>query len=100
MKKLLTAPVILCAAQAAAAQGNNEIVFNQASELMPWCQNEAKAHFAGRGEATYQWSASHFSKGDTLIVEGQLRTDKGDVPVTCRVARGARERYAVVKIGK
>ncbi len=99
MKKLSLTIAVLCAA-AAQAQGHREIEFSQASELMPWCQTEAKAHFAGKGEATYQWSANHYSKGNTLIVEGQIRTDKGDVPVTCRVARGARERYAVVEIGK
>ena len=99
MKKLSLTIAVLCAA-AAQAQGHHEIEFSQASELMPWCQTEAKAHFAGKGEATYQWSANHYSKGNTLIVEGQIRTDKGDVPVTCRVARGARERYAVVEIGK
>ena len=90
----------LCAASGAAAQSNNEIVFTQSSQLMQWCHEEAKAHFAGKGEATYQWSANHYNKGNTLVVEGQLRTDKGDVPVTCRVASGAREKYATVKIGK
>ena len=100
MKYFLAASFAIVFSASAQAQGHREIEFSQASELMPWCQTEAKAHFAGKGEATYQWSANHYSKGNTLIVEGQIRTDKGDVPVTCRVARGARERYAVVEIGK
>ncbi len=102
MKKL---PTLICiatllAASGAAAQSKDEIVFTQSSQLMQWCHEEAKAHFAGKGEATYQWTANHYNKGNTLIVEGQLRTDKGDVPVTCRVASGAREKYATVNIGK
>ena len=100
MKKICLTAALLCSAFGAAAQSNNEIVFTQSSQLMQWCHEEAKAHFAGKGEATYQWSANHYNKGNTLVVEGQLRTDKGDVPVTCRVASGAREKYATVKIGK
>lgn len=99
MKKICLTAALLCSAFGAAAQ-SNEIVFTQSSQLMQWCHEEAKAHFAGKGEATYQWSANHYNKGNTLVVEGQLRTDKGDVPVTCRVASGAREKYATVKIGK
>lgn len=102
MKKL---PTLICiatllATSGAAAQSKDEIVFTQGSQLAQWCQEEAKAHFAGKGEATYQWSANHHTKGNALIVEGQLRTDKGDVPVTCRVASGGKERHAVMQIGK
>lgn len=100
MKKICLAAALLCATFGAAAQSSNEIVFTQSSQLMQWCHEEAKAHFAGKGEATYQWTANHYNKGNTLVVEGQLRTDKGDVPVTCRVASGAREKYATVQVGK
>ena len=67
---------------------------------MPWCQKEASGQLGSKGVATHGWSARHYSKDNLLIVEGQIRTDKGDVPVTCRVARGGKERYAVAEVGK
>lgn len=101
MKKIYLSAALLCAAFGAAAHSNNnEIVFTQGSQLAQWCQEEAKAHFAAKGEASYQWTANHHTQGNALIVEGQLRTDKGDVPVTCRVASGGKERHAVMQIGK
>ena len=97
MKKLCITLAIFCAA---AAQASDEAVFNSPSELMPYCQKEAAAQLGARGVPTYQWSARHHMQGNLMVVEGQIKTDKGNVPVTCRVARGARERYAVVEIGK
>lgn len=73
--------------------------FQRASELVGWCRQEAEAHFVGQGIPTYQWTASYQDRGNQLIVEGRLRADGRDVPVTCRVARGAREHQATVDIG-
>ena len=75
-----------------------ERVFNTASELQPWCRREAEAHFVGQGIETYQWTSSHSSSGNVLRVSGKLRAGGKDVAVTCRVARGARERYASIDI--
>lgn len=83
---------------AAQEQPYHELEFHQAQELTPWCQSEARAYFAGKGIATYQWSARYYEKGNLLIVEGTIRANGNDVPVTCRVAKGARERYAVVEV--
>jgi hypothetical protein len=70
----------------------------QASELVPWCRQEAEARFVARGEKTYQWSASYGDRGNTLSVEGRLRVEGRDVKVQCRIARGAREHYASIEI--
>ncbi len=75
-------------------QPHHEIQFSQASELMPWCQSQAQAHFAGMGIPTYQWTARFYEKGNTLFVEGKIRANGNDVPVTCQVAKGAMESYA------
>ena len=75
-----------------------EQVFRSASDLRPWCEDQARAAYVGRGMTTYQWTASHFDRGNVLHVEGKLRADGQDVSVRCRVARGARERYASIEI--
>jgi len=71
---------------------------HQASELVPWCRQEAEARYIGRGETTHQWSARHSDRGNMLSVEGRLRVEGRDVQVKCRIARGAREQYATIEI--
>lgn len=77
----------------------DEIVFNTGSALLSWCEDEARAHFVGMGVDAYQWTGRHYVSGDTLHAEGKVRADGKEVPVTCRVAKGARERYAFIEIG-
>ena len=78
---------------------DHEIVFGSASQLLSWCEQEARAHYAGQGIATYQWTGRHFESGNTLHAEGKIRAGGNDVPVVCTAAKGARERHAAVKIG-
>ena len=75
-----------------------ERVFQRASELAPWCRQEAEAYFAGRGITTYQWTASYRDEGKLLVVEGKIRAEGRDVRVLCRIARGAPDRYASVQV--
>ena len=90
----LTTTLALAPAPAVA----EERIFRQASQLQPWCRQEAEAHFTGRGIETYQWSASYSESGNLLQVRGTLRAGGQAVTVTCRVAKGARERYASIAI--
>lgn len=82
----------------AALAHDDERAFHQASELVPWCRQEAEARYIGLGMTPYQWAASYRDRGNVLYVEGRLRVHSDDVTVRCRVARGARERYAVIEI--
>ena len=77
---------------------DHEIVFTSASQLLSWCEQEARAHYAGQGLSTYQWTGRHFESGNTLHAEGKIRADGNDVPVACAAAKGATERYAVLRI--
>lgn len=64
------------------------------SELAAWCRDEAEARVIAMGSTPYQWRASFHDRDRLLHVEGTLRFDGKDVGVRCRIARGARERYA------
>jgi hypothetical protein len=77
---------------------DHELVITRASQLVPWCRAEAEAYFVGQGASVYQWTASYRDSGNTLHVDGKLRVDGKDVTVGCRIARGARERYATIEI--
>jgi hypothetical protein len=68
-----------------------------ASQLVPWCRDEAEARVVANGGEPYQWRASYHDRGKLLQVEGKLRVDGKDVAVRCRIARGARERYASIE---
>jgi hypothetical protein len=73
-------------------------VINQASELVPWCKNEAESRYVARNITPYQWAASYHDRSNILYVDGRLRVHGEDVVVRCRVARGAREEYATIEI--
>lgn len=96
--RLATAIAVLAMSSTASAGKHHEIEFLQASELLPWCQMEAQAYFAGKGIPTYQWTARYYESGNVLFVEGRIRVNGNDVPVNCRVAKGARERYVIVEV--
>lgn len=74
------------------------IVVHQASELVSWCEAEARAHFVGRGATPYQWTASYHERGNVLHVAGRLRVDGDDIAVRCRIARGARLQHGIIEI--
>lgn len=76
----------------------DERTFNVASELVAWCRQEAEARVIGQGQTPYQWAASHKSVGRVLHVDGSLRVEGSRLTVSCRVAQGARERYASIEI--
>lgn len=104
--RILTAAFVLALAGNVQAQehsrdhSGHEIVFDSASQLLSWCEQEARAYYAGHGVTTYQWTGRHFESGNTLHAEGKIRANGLDVPVTCLVARGTRERHAVIKYGQ
>lgn len=75
-----------------------ELVFGSAGELMPWCRQEAEARYVAKGITPYQWSSTYHDRSNVLYVNGKLRANGRDVEVGCRVARHARERYAVIEI--
>lgn len=82
---------LLAASTAAPAVPRAEWIVHEASELVVPCREEAEAHYVGRGLVTYQWTASHKSRGNALFVDGTLRVEGGhDVRVSCRLPRGAR----------
>ncbi|MCF7221080.1 hypothetical protein [Marilutibacter chinensis] len=101
MRLLLTNVLLafaLCLSAPASAHDDDEWVFYQASELVPWCRQEAEALYIGLGMTPYQWAASYHDRSNVLYVQGRLRVHGDDVAVRCRVARGARERYAVIEV--
>ena len=77
---------------------DSQRVINEASELAKWCKAEAEARYVAKNIPTFQWTASHYSKGNALYAEGRLRVHGDDVVVKCRIARGAREEYGIVEI--
>ncbi len=95
------APLLFLLALPVSAHGDGDIdeerVISLASQLAPWCRDEAEAIVIGRGGTPYQWTASYRDRGDRLQVDGRLRVDGEDVAVRCRIARGARERYASIE---
>lgn len=96
--RLITAMALSVLTFPVGAQYYQELVFNQASELVPWCKSEAEARYIAAGITPYQWTSRYYDRSNVLYVEGKLRVNGNDVAVTCKIARGARERYATIQI--
>lgn len=71
-----------------------DLPINSSSELREWCREESEAYFVGKGVTPYNWSASYWDKGNTLFVKGNWRVDGKDIIVECRIAKGAKRKYA------
>lgn len=75
-----------------------ERTISSGSEFAPWCRNEAEARYIARNLTPYQWTASYHDRDGVLYVKGSLRVEGQTVEVRCRIAQGARERYATIEI--
>jgi hypothetical protein len=75
-----------------------EKAYDFESELSIWCEQEARSRYIAKNITPYQWSSRYYNRDNVLYVEGKLRVHNEDVDVRCRVARGAREQYAVIDI--
>ena len=99
MKLLVTLlMIIVFPAHARDRDHHKDIVIYQASELLPWCESEAKARYIAKGITPYQWTASYHDRSNVLYVNGRLRVHGDNVNVRCRIARGSREQYATIEI--
>ncbi|MGQ4583892.1 hypothetical protein [Lysobacter sp. F60174L2] len=103
MQRVLAVLTIAALPTIAGASGSpgdhyHDLTIHQASALVPWCRSEAEARYIARNIVPYQWTARYHDKGNVLYVEGKLRVHGDDVAVRCRIARGAREKYAVIEI--
>ena len=76
----------------------DEVVLNTSTDLRDWCQRETEAQLIGQQLTPSNWTARHYEKGNTLVVEGHWRIDGESVDVECRVARGAQARFASAKL--
>ena len=97
MNLMLLVPLLL----SGTAQGyapEFERTIHRASELAPWCRDEAESRYIAKGLTPYQWTASYHDRNGVLHVKGSLRVDGETIEVRCRIAQGARERYATVEI--
>ena len=97
MNLMLLVPLLLSGPAAAYAPAYERTI-HRASELAPWCRDEAESRYIAKGLTPYQWTASHHDRNGVLHVKGSLRVDGETIEVRCRIAQGARERYATVEI--
>ena len=72
----------------------DDVILATGTDLRTWCEQESQAHLVGQGKTPMNWTARHYEKGNTLIVEGHWRIDGETVDIECRVARGARAEFA------
>ena len=95
--KTMVAIIVLAASFPALAHEHHRVIY-YASDLVPWCRDEAQAPYVAKNITPYNWTASYHDSGNMLYVDGKLRVHDTDVEVHCRLASGARLGYAVIEI--
>jgi len=60
------------------------------SELRTWCEAQSKSRLLDRGVTPYNWSASFWQDGNSLLVKGSWRVDTSSIEVDCQVKKGGR----------
>ena len=88
--------LVLIAALPAFGHGHRTI--SQASDLVPWCRDEAEARYVAKNVRPAQWTASYHDSSNIRVVDATLRVHDEDVAVRCRTAAGAREEYGTIEI--
>jgi hypothetical protein len=96
MKGLL-AVIAMLVSSSLAAHDHHRVIY-YASDLVPWCRDEAQAPYIAKNITPYNWTASYHDSGNMLYVDGRLRVHDTDVEVHCRIASGARLEYGVIEI--
>ena len=81
-----------------ASAHDEDRLLNLGSDLLHWCRAESEALLVGAGHRPSNWTGRHADKGNTLTASGKWRVDGADVAVDCRVPRGARAEFALVKL--
>lgn len=81
-----------------AQRHDEEAPIATSAELRAWCKAETEAYYVARGITPYNWSASGWEEGGTLFVRGGWLIGRDRVGVECRVAKGAKRKYAVYEI--
>ncbi len=81
-----------------ASAHDEDIPIKYAMELKSWCKSESENHFASIEKTPYNWTASWWSEGNILFVEGMWRVDRKDIVVKCRVVKGADKKYATYEL--
>lgn len=97
MNRIITAFFLMGVTSLAFGHDGDRVI-HQGSELVDWCKSEAEARYIAKNITPYQWSASYHDQSNVLYVDGRLRVHDNDVTVSCRIASGARERYATIEI--
>lgn len=85
-------------ASIAMAGHQDDRAINSGSELRDWCKEASEATLIGRGLTPFNWTASYWDQGNTLMVKGQWRVEGSNRTVECSIARGAQARFASVSI--
>jgi hypothetical protein len=81
-----------------AHEDSRDLVLATSTDLRDWCQRASEARLVGERKTPSNWTARHYEKGNTLMVDGKWRVAGREVEVHCRAGRGTRAEFATVEI--
>jgi len=66
--------------------------------LQEWCKNKSAGHFLAKDITPYNWSFSHWTKGNVLHVKGHWKINGSKQIVNCRILKDAERKYAIIEM--
>ncbi len=63
-----------------------------------WCKKKSAYYFKERNITPYNWTASWWDEGRSIVVQGEWRVEDTTAQVSCRAERGSTLKHAVMTI--
>lgn len=63
-----------------------------------WCKKKSAYYFKERNITPYNWTASWWDEGRSIVVQGEWRVEDTTALVSCRAERGNALKHAVMTI--
>lgn len=83
---------------ATTADASGKTVVNGAAAVKEWCEKKSFKHFRKKKLIPYNWTASWWDEGNTIVVKGEWRVEQGRALVTCSAIRGEGLSGAVMEV--
>lgn len=98
MQRLFTIFLLSISTVVSAYDDDDEKPIESSRALIEWCKAESQAYFSAKGLQTYNWTASWWDDANSFYVKGSWLVDKEYINVECRIAKGSKQKYAIMNI--
>ena len=83
---------------ASVAEAKNRKVVNSSETVRDWCEKKSYKYFRKKKLTPYNWTASWWDEGNSIVVKGEWYVEQKTAVVTCSAERGRGLTGAVMEV--